>query len=430
MNTKNMPHKITKHNSNQVVSLGCRLNIFEAELIKNQALLANVENSIIVNTCTVTQEAHRQSMQQIRKLKKENPNATIIVTGCGAQVDPTSFANMVEVSKVIGNKDKFSRQALSSPEKIIVNNVDDTNDAYKIPLIKGFENKTKAFIQIQQGCDHRCTFCIIQQARGNSRSVPTEDIINQIQQAVDFGHKEVILTGVDISSWHRNALGNEPSKLGQLCLEILKAVPNLPRLRLSSLDPAVPDETILNLLKNEERFMPHIHLSLQAMSNSVLKHMGRRHSKDSAIAWIHKLKLANPNVALGADIICGFPKETGNQHQETLASIQELQIPFLHVFPYSERANTVATKMKPQVPINVRKERAKELITIGNMNKTNFFAKQVGKTMKMLVENHNVGYTQNYCPVELISEKTYFRKIINVEITGYNKQQLLAKSVV
>lgn len=425
-----MTHKTIKNNSNQVVSLGCRLNIFEAELIKKQALLANVENSIIVNTCTVTQEAHRQSMQQIRKLKKENPNATIIVTGCGAQVDPQSFANMPEVNKVIGNKDKFSIKALESSEKIIVNDVNSHNDAYKIPLIKGFANKTKAFIQVQQGCDHRCTFCIIQQARGNSRSVSTEDIITQVKQAVAFGHKEIILTGVDISSWNRNALSNEPSQLGQLCLDILKAVPKLPRLRLSSLDPAVPDNNILTLLKNEERFMPHIHLSLQAMNNSVLKHMGRRHCKESATTWIEELKSANPNVAIGADIICGFPKETTNQHQETLKHIQELQIPFLHVFPYSERENTVATKIKPQVPINIRKERAKTLIDIGYTNKANFFAKYVGKTMQMLVESNNVGYTQNYCPVQLISEKTYSREIINIKITGYNKQHLLAKLVI
>ena len=425
-----MPHKPIKNHSNQVVSLGCRLNIFEAELIKKQALLANVENSIIVNTCTVTQEAHRQSMQQIRKLKKENPNANIIVTGCGAQVDPKGFANMPEVSKVIGNTDKFSIKALESPEKIIVNDVNNQDNTYKLPLIQGFANKTKAFIQVQQGCDHRCTFCIIQQARGNSRSVSTEDIIAQVKQAVAFGHKEIILTGVDISSWNRNALSTEPSQIGLLCLDILKAVPSLPRLRLSSLDPAVPDTNILTLLKNEERFMPHIHLSLQSMNNSVLKHMGRRHCKDSAIAWIHELTSANPNLAIGADIICGFPKETENQYQETLACIQKLQIPFLHVFPYSERANTVATKIKPQVPIHVRKKRAKTLIDIGYTNKTNFFAKYVGKSMQMLVESKNIGYTQNYCPVELISNKVYSKEIINIEIIGYNKQQLLAKAII
>lgn len=426
MNTEN---KNTKKDENQVFALGCRLNTFEAELIKEQASKAGLSNTIFVNSCTVTQEAHKQSMQLVRKLKKENPNANIIVTGCGAQMDPTAFANMPEVSKVIGNKDKFSVEAFKSTEKIVLNNInEDIKEEFSIPQIKGFENRTRAFIQIQQGCDHKCTFCIIFEARGKSRSLAKEQIIAQIKQAVTFGHKDIVLTGVDISSWERDAPLNEPSQIGQLCKDILAAVPELPRLRLSSLDPAVRDDNILDLIKNEPRFMPHIHLSLQAMNNSVLKNMGRRHSKESAIAWINDIRKANPNVAFGADMICGFPRETDEQFEDTYNTIKELQIPFLHVFPYSERKGTVAERMSP-VPIDIRKRRSKMLSSLGEQIRSDLFKSKVGQIEEVLCEAKNMGYTKDYSLVKILGNETPKKELINVKIVDYNNKHLIAEQI-
>jgi threonylcarbamoyladenosine tRNA methylthiotransferase MtaB len=419
----------TTHNKNQVFSLGCRLNTFEAELIKEQASKAGLSNTIFVNSCTVTQEAHKQSMQLVRKLKKENPNSNIIVTGCGAQMDPTAFANMPEVSKVIGNKDKFSIEAFTSKEKIVLNNInEDLEDKLSLPQIKGFENRTRAFIQIQQGCDHKCTFCIIFEARGKSQSVAKSQIIAQIKQAVTFGHKDIVLTGVDISSWERDALLNEPSQIGQLCKAILAEIPELPRLRLSSLDPAVIDNNIIDLLKNESRFMPHIHLSLQAMNNNVLKNMGRRHSKESAISWINDIRNANPNVAFGADMICGFPRETDEQFEDTYNTIKELQIPFLHVFPYSERKGTVAVNMTP-VPIETRKRRSKLLSSLGEQIRSSMFTSKIGNIEQVLVEAKNMGYTKDYSLVKIQGSDETKKELINVKIIDATAKNLIAERV-
>ncbi len=415
-----------ENKNNQVFALGCRLNTFEAELIKEQASKAGLSNTIFVNSCTVTQEAHKQSMQLVRKLKKENPNANIIVTGCGAQIDPYSFANMEEVSKVIGNKDKFSLEAFQSEAKIVVSDIkSDVKENFSIPQIKGFENRTRAFIQIQQGCDHRCSFCIIFEARGRSSSIYKDKIIEQIKQAVSFGHKDIVLTGVDISSWERNALLNEKSQIGLLCKEILKEVSNLQRLRLSSLDPAVRDEHLLDLLANEERFMPHIHLSLQAMNNSVLKNMGRRHNKESATSWINEIRKAHNKVVLGADMICGFPRESDEQFEETYNTIKDLEIPFLHVFPYSERKGTVAEKMTP-IPVDIRKRRAKMLSSLGEQIKSNLFASKVGTTEEILCEANNMGYTKDYCLVKMKSDVTK-KELVTVVIVDYTNKHLIAE---
>ncbi|MDR2008513.1 MAG: tRNA (N(6)-L-threonylcarbamoyladenosine(37)-C(2))-methylthiotransferase MtaB [Alphaproteobacteria bacterium] len=405
-----------ENNNNQVFALGCRLNTFESEIIKEQAKKAGISNTIFVNSCTVTQEAHKQSMQLVRKLKRENPNMDIVVTGCGAQIDPQGFANMNEVSKVIGNKDKFSQEAMRSNEKIILGDLSEAADL-EIPQIQGFENRTRAFIQIQQGCDHRCTFCIIATARGKSQSLPSAQIIAQIKQAVDFKHKDVVLTGVDISSWTESG-----ASIGLLCKKILREVPNLPRLRLSSLDPAVVDSHILDLTKNEPRFMPHIHLSLQAMNNNVLKNMGRRHSRESAMEWINELRNANPNVAIGADMICGFPRETDEQFQDTYDTIKVLKIPFLHVFPYSSRVGTVAEKMR-QIPVELRKQRAKALSALGSALKADFFAAKLGKLEEVLVEANNMGYTKDYSLVKINGDAPR-GKLLQVKITGFTAQNL------
>jgi threonylcarbamoyladenosine tRNA methylthiotransferase MtaB len=366
-------------------------------------------------------------MQLVRKLKRENPNMDIVVTGCGAQIDPQGFANMREVSKVIGNKDKFSLSAMQSPEKIILGDLESAGEEaenLEIPQIQGFENRTRAFIQIQQGCDHRCTFCIIAAARGKSKSLPKSQIIQQIKQAVEFGHKDVVLTGVDISSWRQDAF-NGTSHIGQLAKEILREVPNLSRLRLSSLDPAVEDLHILDLLKNEPRFMPHIHLSLQAMNNNVLKNMGRRHSRESAVDWINAMKKANPNIAIGADMICGFPRETDEQFQDTYEAVRDLKIPFLHVFPYSSRVGTVAEKMK-MVPVELRKQRAKMLADLGRQIKADFFAAKLGNTEEILCEANNTGYTRDYSLVK-ITGNAQRGSLIKVKIIDYNAQNLVGE---
>ncbi|MCL2567776.1 MAG: tRNA (N(6)-L-threonylcarbamoyladenosine(37)-C(2))-methylthiotransferase MtaB [Alphaproteobacteria bacterium] len=408
-----------KEENNKVFALGCRLNTFESEIIKAQAEKAGISNTIFVNSCTVTQEAHKQSMQLVRKLKKENPSMDIVVTGCGAQIDPQGFANMQEVHKVIGNKDKFSQEAMQSSEKIILGDMG-LEENLEIPQIKGFENKTRVFIQIQQGCDHRCTFCIIAAARGKSKSLQEYQIIQQIKQAVEFGHKEAVLTGVDISSWREEDAG-----IGLLCKKILREIPNLPRLRLSSLDPAVIDCHILDLLKNEPRFMPHIHLSLQAMNNNVLKNMGRRHSRESAIAWINSLRDANSNIAIGADMICGFPRETDEQFLDTVESIKNLKIPFLHVFPYSSRVGTVAEKMR-MVPVDIRKQRAKMLSVLGGQIKADFFAAKLGNIEEILCEANNTGYTRDYSLVKITGNAPK-GSLIYVKIIDYNAQNLIGE---
>lgn len=440
MDNKDNNNNSNKNNLNQVVALGCRLNFFEAELIKQQMNKAKLENTIVVNTCTVTSLAHAQSMQTIRKLKKNNPNAKIIVTGCGAQIDPTIYANMPEVEKVIGNKNKFSTQALLADQKIILDdfkneasehmedNLSHNNqeDDYVIPKIKGFENKTRAFIQIQQGCDHKCTFCIIYQARGKSKSLSLKNIVEQIAQAVDFGHKEVVLTGVDISSWNRNAILNEPSKLGYLCKAILQQVKGLQRLRLSSLDPAVFDADILDLLANEERFMPHLHLSLQSLNDNVLVNMGRRHNKERAIDLINGIKRANPNTLIGADFIAGFPRETHEQHLDTYNTILELKIPFLHVFPYSTRAGTIAEKMQNVDSLEI-KNRAKDLVKLGEQIKNEVFLNKIGTYQEILVEAKNIGYTKDYSLVN-IKANTILPKgtLLMAKIIDSNNKNLIA----
>ncbi len=425
----NTQNQINLDNNNQVFALGCRLNFFEAELLKKQVNASGMKNTIIVNTCTVTNQANRQSMQLVRKLKKNNPSAKIIITGCGAQIDHKKFAQMPEVDKVIGNNHKFSIEAMLSDEKIVIND-DDKNifkvDSNSIPQIDGFENKTRAFIQIQQGCDHKCSFCIINKARGGSVSLPFSHIIEQIQKAVNFGHNEVVLTGVDISSYNRNVFNDEESQIGKLCKQILYEVKNLARLRLSSLDPAVVDNNILDLLKNEEKFMPHLHLSLQSFNNSVLKNMGRRHSKESALQWIDDIKTANPKVLLGADFICGFPRESESQFLDTLQSIQQAKLSFLHIFPYSPREGTPAYNMK-NIDSNELKRRTQVMYTLSENLKLELFKSKLNTYIEVLVESNNMGYSQDYCLSEIIGNKVPKGSIVIAKVIDYNQKSLIAK---
>lgn len=418
---------------NKFITLGCRLNTFESEVIKEQLKNNNITNKVVINTCAVTEKAENDSLRQIKKIKKLFPNKEIIVTGCAVHTAAEKLKNMPEIDKIVSNDYKMSVNAFREGSVSTFNKtavIPDIKPAlnensYNIPKLNNFNNRTRAFVQIQQGCDHRCSFCIINKTRGKSLSLQEEDILIQVKNLVNNGYKEITLTGVDISSWKRNIFDKtSKSKLGELCVQILKENNNLKRLRLSSLDPAVEDSTLLHLLANEERFMPHLHLSLQSMNNSVLNNMGRRHSKESSINWIEQLKLTNKNLVLGADIICGFPKETDEQFLDTYNTLKQLNIPMLHVFPYSERSNTPAAKME-QLPQSVRKERALKLIDLGNNLKDSFFNKKIGKVEEILIEKNNFGHTKDYSNVKILNKNIEKNTLVKALIIDKEKSFLI-----
>ncbi|MDR1694746.1 MAG: tRNA (N(6)-L-threonylcarbamoyladenosine(37)-C(2))-methylthiotransferase MtaB [Lactobacillaceae bacterium] len=334
-----------------VVTLGCRINTFESEILKEKLL--NIDNLIIVNTCAVTGEAERQCRQTIRKLRKENPDAKIVVTGCAAQIAPKKFESMEEVDLVLGNKEKAEIEKYISQditEKTIVGDIFSYDD-YDKYLITSFEGRNKAFVQVQQGCDHRCTYCIVPYARGSNRSVPKEEIIKQIKELLSNGYDEICLTGVDICSY-------KPS-LGDLVENILTEIPRLQSLQFGSLDPAAIDKKFISLT-NDKRIHPHFHLSVQAGDNLVLKRMKRRHTREDVINLCKNIRKIRPDATFGSDFICGFPTETNEAFANTLKLIDEAGIDKLHVFPYSERKGTPAALM-PQIPVEIRKQRAKTL---------------------------------------------------------------------
>lgn len=334
----------------EVVTLGCRINSYESEVLKEK--LGNLDNVIIVNTCAVTGEAERQCRQTIRKLRKENPDAKIVVTGCAAQVATQKFADMPEVDLVLGNKEKAEiENYIDSQEKEVVSDIFNY-DSYDKYIITGFEGRHKAFVQIQQGCNHRCTYCIIPYARGNNRSVKEEDVIKQIRKLLEQGFKEICLTGVDACSY-------QPSFSG-LVKHILEQIPELPSLQFGSLDPAALDDEFIALAGKDKRIYPHFHLSIQSGDNLILKRMRRRHSREDVINLCHKIRAVRPEATFGSDFICGFPTETEEQFENTVKLVREAGINKLHVFPYSERSGTPAAAM-PQVPVNVRKDRARRL---------------------------------------------------------------------
>ncbi len=336
----------------KVITFGCRTNAYESEIFKEK--LAGFASLIIVNTCAVTGEAERQCRQTIRKLRRENPDARIIVTGCAAQIAPHKFAAMEEVDLVLGNKEKTEIEKYLTAElqeKTIVGNIFDY-DNYDHFLITGFEGRQRAFVQIQQGCNHRCTYCIVPYARGANRSVPAEEIINQIRKLLAEGFKEICLTGIDACSW-------QPS-FSTLVKQILQELPDIPALQFGSLDPAAIDDEFITLVKNHPNITPHFHFSVQSGDNLILKRMKRRHSREDVISLCAKLRAARPEATFGADFICGFPTETDEQFQNTIKLVREAGITKLHVFPYSERPGTPAALM-PQVPVEVRRERARLL---------------------------------------------------------------------
>ncbi|MBC8240574.1 MAG: tRNA (N(6)-L-threonylcarbamoyladenosine(37)-C(2))-methylthiotransferase MtaB [Alphaproteobacteria bacterium] len=383
----------------EVLNFGCRLNAYEAQVMHDQAQLAGLQNAIIINTCAVTNEAVRQARQAIRKARRQRPDATIVVTGCAAQLEPEAFAAMAEVDRVLGNREKLHGENFVTPldGKILV---DDIMSVTQLAghLVPGFDGRSRAFVQVQQGCDHRCTFCIIPFARGPSRSVPMGAIVRQIRTLVENGYAEVVLTGVDITAYGSDLPGR-PS-LGQLLRRLLRAVPELPRLRLSSLDAVEIDPELERLLLSEERVMPHLHLSLQAGDDLILKRMARRHSRAQAIDLCQRLRAGRPDMVFGADLIAGFPTETEAQFQNSLSLIDDCGLTYLHVFPYSERPGTPAARM-PQVPGDERRRRAALLREKGDAALAAFLTSRVGETCRMLLERPGEGRSEQFALIEL-----------------------------
>ncbi len=382
----------------EIVTFGCRLNAFESEAIRGIAHAAGLDNAVIVNTCAVTSEAERQARQAIRRARRENPRARVIVTGCAAQIAPERYAAMAEVDQVVGNREKFSA-AIYAPgaPRTSVGAREAMRDAVA-PAVEGFDGKVRGYLAVQHGCDHACTFCIIPQGRGPSRSVPMGEIVRQARVLVAAGYRELVLTGVDIASFGRDLPGS-PS-LGQVCRRLLALVPELARLRLSSLDPAAIDDELWRLLAEEERLMPHLHLSLQAGSDMVLKRMKRRHLRADALALCRRARDLRPGIALGADLIAGFPTEDEAMFAETEAFVAEAPLDYLHVFPYSARPGTPAARM-PQVPGELARARAARLRAAGEAALARALAGRVGSVARVLVERPGFGRSEHYAPVRL-----------------------------
>ena len=380
----------------EVVNFGCRLNTLESEVIRNHADAAGMEDTVIINTCAVTREAERQARQTIRKLRRKNPDAKIIVTGCAAQLDPDKFALMPEVDRVLGNEEKLNPLSYidGRNETVAVADIMTVTETAG-HLLDGLESRTRAFVQIQQGCDHRCTFCIIPFARGPNRSVPVANLIGHVQNLVANGYQEVVLTGVDICSYGADL--SEQPRLGELVQKILHDVPELARLRLSTLDPAAIDDTLFTVLADEPRLMPHLHLSLQAADDMVLKRMKRRHSRQQAIDVCTRARQARPDVVFGADLIAGFPTESDAMFDNTLAAVEDMGLTYMHVFPYSERPGTPASSM-PSVPEVLRKERATILRRAGETARTAYFQSRIGNTVDVLIEKDGDIGAQGHCP--------------------------------
>ena len=398
-----------------VITFGCRLNSFDSQIIKEKISSKNLNNFFFINTCAVTKEAEKQAKQKIRKIKRENPNAKIIVTGCSAQINPSNYKNMAEVDLILGNEEKFEFEKYltlvnKKTPKIVVNDIMSVKETAN-HFIKGFDKNARAFVQIQTGCDHRCTFCIIPFARGNSRSIPINNICKQIKLLINEGFKEIVLTGVDLTSYG-NDLYSKPS-LGILVKEIFNNVKNLERLRLSSLDAIEIDNELIDIIKHENRLMPHLHLSIQSGDNIILKRMKRRHSREDVINLCNNLKKYRKNIVFGADIIAGFPTENKKMFLNSKKILNDCNLTYLHIFPYSNRPNTPASKM-PQVSKKIIKERAKELRMEGNKNLSKFLNNQIGKKHKVLLETKTEGHSENFIPIKTLT-KNKIGKVVEVK---------------
>jgi threonylcarbamoyladenosine tRNA methylthiotransferase MtaB len=400
----------------ETVTFGCRLNAFESEVIAREAERAGLTDTIVINSCAVTNEAVAQARQSIRRLKRERPQARIVVTGCAAQIEPEMFAGMPEVDRVVGNDDKMhseawrdARTALDSganfgvdrSEKIAVADIMAVREMAP-HLLDGFQNGLpRVFVQVQNGCDHRCTFCIIPYGRGPSRSVPMGAVVSQVRALVEHGHAEIVLTGVDLTSYGADLPG--APKLGELTKQILRHVPELKRLRISSIDQVEADRDLLEVIADDERLMPHLHLSLQSGDDLILKRMKRRHSRSQAIDFCAKVRRLRPDIALGADIIAGFPTETGEMFARSVDLVAECDLTFLHVFPYSPRPGTPAARM-PQVSGDVIRERARRLRATGEAALQKRLVSERGQTRQVLIESATQGRTEHFLPVAISGE--------------------------
>ncbi|ARP98960.1 tRNA (N(6)-L-threonylcarbamoyladenosine(37)-C(2))-methylthiotransferase MtaB [Pseudorhodoplanes sinuspersici] len=419
----------------EIVTFGCRLNTHESEIMRQKASEAGLADAVVVNTCAVTAEAVRQARQTIRKLRREKPDARIVVTGCAAQTEPATFAAMPEVDRVVGNTEKFDVSAwadtrrafedgafgIGAEEKIVVNDIMAARET-ALHLIDGIEGRARATVQIQNGCDHRCTFCIIPYGRGNSRSVPMGEIVTQVRHLVENGYREIVLTGVDITSYGQNLPGTP--KLGALVKQIFKHVPELQRLRLSSIDSVEADDDLLDVFASDARLMPHLHLSLQAGDDMILKRMKRRHLRDDAIAFCERVRSLRPDVVFGADIIAGFPTETDDMFARSLDIVDECGLTHLHVFPFSPRPGTPAARM-PQLARDVVKDRARRLREKGDAALHKHLDAETGRMRRVLIESDMIGRTEHFTPVR-ISDVSEAGQIVNLRIAGHDGRRLIA----
>ncbi|KFI30440.1 2-methylthioadenine synthase [Haematobacter massiliensis] len=411
-------------------TLGCRLNAYETEAMRELSAAAGLDNAVIVNTCAVTAEAVRKAKQEIRRLRRENPDAAVIVTGCAAQTEPETFAAMPEVTRVIGNHEKMQADTwrgiarapdfIGETERVTVDDIMSVRETAG-HLIDGF-GRHRAYVQVQNGCDHRCTFCIIPYGRGNSRSVPAGVVVEQIKRLVDRGFNEVVLTGVDLTSWGAD-LPMEP-RLGDLVQRILRLVPDLPRLRISSIDSIEADEALMQAIATEPRLMPHLHLSLQAGDNMILKRMKRRHLRDDAIRFCEEARRLRPDMVFGADIIAGFPTETEEMFANSLKLVEDCGLTFLHVFPYSARKGTPAARM-PQVDGRSIRDRAARLRARGDEHLRLHLEQQAGRDHRILMENPRLGRTEQFTEVRFAADQPE-GQIVSARITGHDGARLTA----
>ncbi|MFL6812807.1 MAG: tRNA (N(6)-L-threonylcarbamoyladenosine(37)-C(2))-methylthiotransferase MtaB [Bradyrhizobium sp.] len=418
----------------EIVTFGCRLNAFESEVIARQAERAGLSDTIVINSCAVTSEAVAQARQSIRRLKRERPEVRIVVTGCAAQTEPEMFASMPEVHRVLGNDDKMrgdawrtARTALEgaakldvpASEKIAVADIMAVRQMAP-HLVEGFQSGLpRVFVQVQNGCDHRCTFCIIPYGRGNSRSVPMGAVVRQVRELVERGHAEIVLTGVDLTSYGADLPG--APKLGQLAKQILRHVPEVTRLRISSIDQVEADRDLLDVIANEERLMPHLHLSLQSGDDLILKRMKRRHCRKQAIDFCAQVRRLRPDIALGADIIAGFPTESEEMFARSIDLVEDCGLTFLHVFPYSKRPGTPAARM-PQVAGVTIKERVKRLRERAEAALQRRLASEVGFTRQVLIESATQGRTEHFIPVAITGETP--GSVRKLAITGHDGARL------
>jgi threonylcarbamoyladenosine tRNA methylthiotransferase MtaB len=401
-----------------IVTFGCRLNAYESEVIRREAVAAGHQDAVVMNTCAVTAEAVRQAKQSIRRIRREKPGTRIVVTGCAAQTEPELFASMLEVDRVVGNEEKLDARLWQVNEKIAVADIMTVKDM-RPHAIDSIDGRARAFVQVQNGCDHRCTFCIIPFGRGNSRSLPVNDVVAQVRRLTDNGYREVVLTGVDITSYRSGE-----ARLGALVKRILREVPALARLRLSSIDSVEADSDLFDALADEPRLMPHLHLSLQAGDDLILKRMKRRHLRKDAIEFCAQVRRLRPDVAFGADIIAGFPTESEAMFARSLELVDECGLTQLHVFPFSPRPGTPAARM-PQVERALVKERARRLREKGEAVLARYLAREVGARRRVLTESRALGRTEQFLAVQLNSAVEP-GALLDLTIADHDGRQLLA----